>query len=72
MTAADRPIPNRSRPVGALESRLQKFVEEARAAVDAAKPGPERDALMQKLNEARTFSSGGAPTKRVDPANLVR
>lgn len=43
---------HRTRPTGSLEQRLQKFVDEARAAAAAAPVGPERQALVEKANKA--------------------
>jgi len=53
----DRPHRNRTRPPGSLEQRLQKFVDEARAAAAAAPPGPLRDALTAKAEKAQRHAA---------------
>ncbi len=56
---------NRERP--ALEERLLRFAEEARAAASFIAPGREHDELLKKASKAEKLASAADRLALVDP-----
>ena len=56
---------NRRRPTTSLEARLLKFAQDGRAAAGRAKPGRERDLLIEKALKAEAMADAENRLKRL-------
>ncbi|HWD99354.1 MAG TPA: hypothetical protein VG345_09960 [Bryobacteraceae bacterium] len=51
---------NRTRPLGSLEDRLQKFAADKLQAASLLPPGPERDDLLKKVRQSESAINDNA------------